>query len=80
MWELDHIVPIELFDLQQEEELSLCLNYQNIMPMYKDDNKSKGMSIHFSELKIKSLPKTIITEKLLTICQKELLRYKKYLP
>lgn len=47
-WGLDHIVPVDLFDLNYEEEKSLCYNYVNIIPMFNNDNRMKGASIHFS--------------------------------
>lgn len=48
LWELDHIVPVELFDLDNEENLKLCYSRFNIIPLYKKHNKAKGSSIHFS--------------------------------
>lgn len=47
-WGLDHIVPVDLFDLNSEEEKSLCYNYINIIPMFNNDNRLKGASVHFS--------------------------------
>ena len=79
-WELDHVVPIELFDLTQEKDLKLCFNYRNMMPMYKMDNKAKGMSIHFSEQVISNLDQSDISNSLLKRCIEEKeKRYNKYL-
>lgn len=55
VWSLDHIVPVELFDLSNLDEKRLCYNYLNIMPMFNNDNRMKGASIHFSLEKLKSL-------------------------
>jgi len=79
-WELDHIVPIELFDLTKEEDLKLCFNYRNMIPMYKMDNKAKGMSIHFSEQIISNLDQSDISNSLFKRCIEEKeKRYSKYL-
>ena len=48
VWELDHIVPVEVFNLDDEEDLKLCYSRYNILPIYKKHNKSKGSSVHFS--------------------------------
>lgn len=86
-WGLDHIVPTEVFDIQNEHDLKICYHYLNIMPMFNDDNRMKGGSIHFS---IQKLEKKLqqeqdennieILNKLLQISYKELNdRYSKYL-
>lgn len=78
-WDLDHIVPVHLFDLSIESELQLCYNYQNIFPLYKEDNKNKGGSVHFSIELLQSLPWSPIIEQLLNKCYKEKTKYDKYL-
>jgi len=87
IWGLDHIVPVELFNLDDEKERELCYSFINIMPMINDDNRLKGCSVHFSKEKMQSLllvekdekVKSII-EKLLNRCNEEIeKRYKKYL-
>lgn len=47
-WQLDHIVPQHLFDIEKEIDLMLCFNYMNYIPMLNHDNRLKGGSIHFS--------------------------------
>jgi hypothetical protein len=54
LWELDHIVPVELFDIENEEDLKICYSRFNILPIYKKHNKAKSSSIHFSWELIKS--------------------------
>ncbi len=86
-WGLDHIVPVELFDLNNIEELRLCYHFINYMPMINEDNRFKGGSVHFSKEKMQSLlqketdEKTkIIIEKLIQKCNKEISnRYEKYI-
>ncbi len=84
-WGLDHIVPITLFNIDNEDELKLAYNYLNIMPMFNYDNKVKGASIHFSIDKLNSLlliypNESVIINKLLDKCYQHLdLIYSKYL-
>jgi hypothetical protein len=80
VWGIDHIVPVELFNLSDPEELKLCYNYNNIMPMYNSDNRMKGASVHFSLIKLESLPINTFVERLKDKCRKEIeLTYNKYL-
>ena len=79
-WGLDHIVPVELFDLSNEDDLKLCYNYNNIMPMFNQDNRLKGASVHFSLDKLRSMYTNVYIEKLKTKCNEEIIRiYQKYL-
>lgn len=86
-WGLDHIVPVELFDLENDEELKCCYSFLNIMPMFNSDNRFKGASIHFSRIKLVSLfdkeineENKVILQKLINKCDEEILnRYNKYL-
>lgn len=79
-WGLDHIVPVELFDFNNKEDLTLCYNYNNIMPMFNIDNRMKGASIHFSLAKLESMYTNVFIEQLINKCNEEVERtYKKYL-
>jgi hypothetical protein len=40
-WHIDHIKPINSFDLTNEEELKLCFNYKNTRPMFWLENIKK---------------------------------------
>ena len=77
---MDHIVPVEVFDINDEDDLRLCYNYNNIMPMFNDDNRMKGGSIHFSLEKLKSMPQNIHTKMLIKRCADAISSiYEKYL-
>lgn len=79
-WGLDHIVPVELFDLSNEDELRLCYNYNNIMPMFNTDNRLKGASVHFSKMKLESMTTNVYITNLIAKCDEEIIRtYQKYL-
>ena len=41
-WEVDHIKPISLFNLNDEEEVFKCFNYQNLQPLWKLENRQKS--------------------------------------
>ena len=41
LWELDHIKPISSFNLDNIEEQKKCFNYNNIQPIWKEDNMKK---------------------------------------
>ena len=80
VWGLDHIVPVELFDLASDDDLLLCYNYNNIMPMFISDNRMKGASVHFSLLKLERMPMNLFVEQLKLKCENEIEeRYNKYL-
>ena len=79
-WGLDHIVPVDLFDLSEKKDLILCYNYNNIMPMFNTDNRLKGASVHFSIAKLDSMTTNVYIEVLKRRCKEEIARrYQKYL-
>ena len=41
-WEIDHIKPISLFNLNNDKELFKCCNYNNLQPLWKKDNIKKS--------------------------------------
>lgn len=44
-WHIDHIIPCSYFDLTLEENQRICFNYQNLTPLWGEDNHSKSDSI-----------------------------------
>jgi hypothetical protein len=40
-WNIDHILPINSFDLKNKIELKKCFNYLNTRPTFKEDNHYK---------------------------------------
>jgi hypothetical protein len=41
-WEIDHIKPIDAFDLNDETQLYEAFNYTNTQPLKKEDNREKS--------------------------------------
>jgi hypothetical protein len=41
-WEIDHIKPISLFNLDNDKELFECCNFKNLQPLWKKDNILKS--------------------------------------
>lgn len=48
LWVVDHIVPFRFFDLKNEEQLSICWNYKNLMPLYLKDNEKKNGNVYMA--------------------------------
>lgn len=41
-WQLDHILPCELFDFTDPRQQLICFNYKNMQPLWYLDNKDKS--------------------------------------
>ena len=44
-WQLDHIIPVSLFNLENDLERKIAFNWTNIQPLYKKDNLQKYNNI-----------------------------------
>jgi hypothetical protein len=44
-WHIDHIVPLDLFDLTKRPQLLKACHYMNLQPLWQRDNLSKGSKI-----------------------------------
>lgn len=40
-WEIDHVIPINQFNLLDDKQVLLCFNWKNLMPLRKTTNMSK---------------------------------------
>ena len=41
-WDIDHIRPCASFDLANDDQVRVCFNWRNLMPLDKYDNYAKG--------------------------------------
>lgn len=65
VWVVDHIVPLRMFDLFNDEDLKICWHYKNLMPLFTEDNEKKNGNVFFSFELLSSLKdKDIFYEKL----------------
>lgn len=44
-WEIDHIIPLNEFNLLDPEQLEVAFHYSNTQPLTCSDNRSKGSSL-----------------------------------
>jgi hypothetical protein len=40
-WHIDHIKPVNTFDLTDEKQLKECWNYKNLRPLWAKDNLTR---------------------------------------
>lgn len=84
VWQLDHVVPIHMFNLSKVDDMALCFHHMNIIPLLNKDNKFKGASVHFS---LHILNKRLIDNpdnkellRLISLCNEEVnTRWNKYM-
>lgn len=48
VWVVDHIVPLRMFNIFDENDLKLCWHYKNLMPLFKEDNLKKEGNVFLS--------------------------------
>jgi len=50
LWHIDHVIPIHLFNLNNEDEQMLAFNWRNTMPLSCQENLKKGTNICVSQI------------------------------
>jgi hypothetical protein len=65
-WHIDHVLPISLFDLTIEREMTICFHWSNLSPLHRIKNMSKGNRIDKEQIKqhLDALKRFVIIEKL----------------
>jgi hypothetical protein len=46
-WQIDHIIPISVFNFTKEEDKLICFNWKNLQPLESNLNRSKSNKIIF---------------------------------
>jgi hypothetical protein len=41
-WHIDHIIPLDRFNLTDPEQIKIACNFNNLQPLWAFDNRSKG--------------------------------------
>jgi len=41
-WQIDHIIPMSIFNFDNEVEKRICFNWRNLQPLQKDENREKS--------------------------------------
>jgi hypothetical protein len=49
-WHIDHVIPIDFFDLSIEREQLICFNWSNLRPLQKNENMEKSNKILKDEI------------------------------
>ena len=44
-WQVDHIIPCSVFNLESEGHQKKCFHYSNLQPLWAKDNMSKGNKV-----------------------------------
>lgn len=51
LWHIDHVIPINKWNLENEEHRKLCFNWKNLMSLRASDNISKHDTINLEQVK-----------------------------
>lgn len=49
-WVIDHIIPVEAFDLSKPEDQRCCFHYSNMRPLCRDKNREKWFKFNPADL------------------------------
>lgn len=79
VWVVDHLVPLRLFDLTDENELKIAWHYKNLFPLLKQDNLNKQGDLRFSLLLLDGFPQCEVVEALKAKAMEEIATMDKYL-
>ena len=72
-WEIDHIVPVSLFNMEKVEDLEICWHYLNLMPMWRKDNVEKANSLYFAKIEMQRRSSVLQFNKILLELNKRII-------
>lgn len=50
-WHIDHIIPCSSFDLSDPTQQLICFNYNNLQPLWAEDNQAKSDKLDWNSTK-----------------------------
>lgn len=50
VWEIDHTLPIAMFDKKSDAHMMVCFNWMNLYPMYSADNRQKNSQVQLETI------------------------------
>jgi hypothetical protein len=50
-WHMDHVIPINLFNLNDPEQIKLCFSWYNVSPLQANENMSKSDRINVQQVR-----------------------------
>lgn len=56
-WEIDHILPISSFDLKKEENIYKVMNFKNLQPLWRSENRKKSNKLVYPQIAKDSIRK-----------------------
>lgn len=45
VWEIDHVIPCKLFNMENENDIKKCFHWTNVSPLQKETNKEKSSNL-----------------------------------
>ncbi len=45
LWEIDHVIPVATFKMENEQDRIVCFNWKNLSPLLKEKNHRKGKKL-----------------------------------
>lgn len=78
LWQVDHVVPFWLFNLEDEKDLKLVWHPDNLMPLAGRDNIHKEGSLEFALDVLQKIPWSPRVEMLIERVEKEIKVLDKY--
>jgi hypothetical protein len=75
VWHIDHVIPINKFDLTDENQRLICFNWKNLMPFLKKKNLTKNKNIDHEQIliHIKNLRNFNVQEEFIQLYAKHLI-------
>jgi len=77
-WVIDHVVPLRIFNIFDENDLRISFHYKNLMPLIWKDNNDKEGDLRFSQIVLDRLEPCPIVNYLKNKVEAEIKKMEKY--